>query len=281
MSASIETSRIDSDEDLFVPDQSYTSDEDNFKEPVINQSATSPSCSEEASSKENDKHSEDEKDGLTIASNDNSNQSEIKDLPAKKSKRKKAKRGKKSKTSGRRSPKQDTISKDADLDLLDALIAQNANLKTSPVADSTTTKTEPVKAAPNRKKKLAEIVREKREAAKDGLERKLDHAVKFAAKEPEKIKRFHEKREEKTVRHVENADGSKSTQVKVTREALQRFRNHLTTGVKGYAEIGEHEIPIESNPFSNHNSKAEYLLLLQILNRSIDESDLVALVNSC
>jgi hypothetical protein len=44
---------------------------------------------------------------------------------------------------------------------------------------------------------------------------------------------------------------------------LERFRNHLTTGnadVKGYAEIGDHKIPIKRDIFSAEDSTTERLL---------------------
>jgi hypothetical protein len=241
MSASIETTITDSDEDLFVPTQDFSSDDDKNIQSTSNTPMTSsPNCSEEASSKENDKHSEDEKDGIVIpeeiSESDELNQANT--IIVKKSKRKKTKRGNKArkispKINGRRSPKE---KRDTDLDLLDALIAQNANVKVQPT--QTETNSEQPKAAPIRKKKLAEIVREKREAAKAGLERKIDHAMKLVSTEPDKIKRFHEarshtnqKERQSTNKYTERPDGSKTTEVRITREALESFRNHLAASV--------------------------------------------------
>ena len=219
MSAETESRAQSSDEDeLFIPPQSYNSDDDRF----LDAFHTENGSTEETSSKENDQHSEDERDkagNQYVTAEPIVTTSQI-NATKRKKKAKKSKTSVSKKFSKIRSPRKDT-----DLELLDSLIAQNANTTwvDSPIKQES--KTKPIIG-----KKLKDIMREKREAANSTLGKKVNHAFKVRETQPEKIRKFLDKRS----KVIEREDGTKTTMVKVTREALERFKLATTTGNTEY-----------------------------------------------
>ncbi len=158
MSADTQSRVVSSDDDeLFVPAQSYNSDDDRFLDAFHSENLST----EETSSKENDKNSEDERDGAQPQALHQSKAESAATASGTAVKRKK-KKTKRSKTGGSKSSKSKAKTADADLELLDALIAQNANTIPAVV---TPVKTETVAAKPVHRKKLKDLLREKREAA--------------------------------------------------------------------------------------------------------------------
>ena len=227
MTTYFDYSTLTSDEDLFIPTQNYNSDDDRF----LDSFAADGISTEETSSKENDQHSEDDRDTPSPIP-------AVNQPSSKKSKRKK--KGKTAKP------------KDADLELLDALIAQNAKLVQPPVVAKVT----PPKASTGPKKKLKDILREKREAANSTMAKKIDHAIKTRDSQPEKVAKFVADKRAK-----ESETGDKSKMIKITRETLERFKRATTAKtdtVKAYAQVGDKKFPINTNVYSC--DKTEYLL---------------------
>ena len=221
MSADTQSRAVSSDDDeLFIPAQSYNSDDDRFLDTFHAENHST----EETSSKENDQHSEDERDGVSIVST--VNEPQIETLPQNVIVTKRRKKSKSTKSQATKS-KPKSASKDADLDLLDALIAQNAN---KPWVESPIKQEAKPKLAPFGGKKLKDIMREKREASNSTLAKKVDHAFKINEKQPDKIKKFLDKRS----KVIEREDGTKTTMVKVTREALKRFKLATMTDTTEY-----------------------------------------------
>lgn len=253
MSADTQSRQHSSDDDLFIPSQSYNSDDERFFD-AMNSDGVS---TEETSSKENDQHSEDERDGaVVLLVLRETLVSELPESIVMSKRRKKNRKSKSTKSKNSKTAKVKTPGKDTDLELLDALIAQNANTtwRESPIKQEVKAKISPFGG-----KKLKDILREKREAANSTVNKKIEHAIKFSKTQPDKVKKYMDNRS----KVIEREDGTKTTMVKVTREALERFKLASTNNcdiVRGYADVDGHKVPIKTNIYANQPANVEHLL---------------------